>query len=122
MFEQIKITKKEYYGLIKENVHYNLGTVWTRQGEVLEDKIEEVEAKLSDKDTFNNPNWLEENCLKCIGSDKNTVDFLHIQENKDTYLHEPVKGKFFKVVINGLLYVYHYYNDNSNTVSFKCIV
>ena len=122
MFNQIKITKKEYFDLIKENIHYNLGTIWDKDLNKLNQKLNDVELKLSDKNTFNNLEWLENNCLKCVGAKKNTVDFLHIQENKDGFLHENLKGKFFKVQINDLLYVYHYYNDSTNTISFKCII
>ena len=121
-FEKTKITKKQYFELVKNNVHYNLGTIWSKDLNELDNKLNEVEIKLSDKNTFNNLEFLENNCLKCIGAKKNTVDFLHIQEGKKEYLHENLKGTFYKVVINGILYVYHYYNDSTNTISFKAII
>ena len=122
MFEKTKITKNEYFELIKENVHYNLGTIWNKDLNKLENILSDVEIKLSNKDTFNNLEWLETNCLKCVGATKNSVDFLHIQKDKNEYLHENKKGKFYKVIINGLTYIYHYYNDSTNTISFKVII
>ena len=121
MFDKEKITKKEYFDLIKDNTHYNLGVIWENASNTLNQELEQAELKLSDKNTFNNVEWMEKNCLKCIGAKKNTVDFLHIQEGKKEFLHENIKGKFFKVMINDLLYVYHYYHDGKH-ISFKCII
>ena len=121
MFDKVKITKKEYFDLIKDNTHYNLGVIWENGSNTLNQELEQAELKLSDKNTFNNVEWMENNCLKCIGAKKNTVDFLHIQEGKEEFLHENIKGKFFKVMINDLLYVYHYYHDGKH-ISFKCII
>ena len=108
-----KITKKQYYELIKENVHYNLGIIYNKNKFELIDNLEMVYDKIRDKETFNSKEYLEKYCLKCTGATKNTVDFLHIQEGKKEYLHEQVKGKFWKTkeTINGITYVYHYYND-----------
>lgn len=122
MLSKEKITKKEYFNLIKENIHYNLGIIYSKDLEQLDIKLNDVEKKLSDKNTFNNLEFLEQNCLKCDGAIKNTVDFIHIESNNKDKIYEQQKGKFFKIMINNILYIYHYYNDSTNTISFKAIL
>ena len=46
-FEKTKITKKQYYELVKNNVHYNLGTIWSKDLNELDNKLNEVEIKLN---------------------------------------------------------------------------
>ena len=121
-----KITKKEYYNLIKDNIFYNIGTNWINS-KTKEYQINNIELINKLNENFLNIEYLEKYCVKCHGSNKNSIDFLHncIKniDNVPCILHENKKGNFYKIELeNNLILILHEYKDTTNTISYKVIL
>lgn len=108
-----KITKKTYFELIKDTTHYNCGIQY-HVGEKI--TFEEVQERLSLQDV---KDIILNECLECTGAIQNSVDFIHIRNGK-AELHEQKKGLFYRQFIQGILFIFHWYDDS--TVSIKAIL
>ena len=118
-----KITKKQYKEL-NENIHYFIGTIYKNSNEQYNLTFETINELLFNQNTFNNLEYLEQNCLKYIGISENTKDFKHLKNENGKIIpcFEQKKGSFYKLDIGNNLYlVIHEYKDNSNTITLKII-
>ena len=108
-----KITKKTYFELIKDTEHYNCGIQYNLGKNIT---FEDLQERLED---FDVRDVIEQDCLKCTGAIQNSVDFIHIYGG-EPQLHEQKKGTFYRQFIQGILFIFHFYD--TTTVSIKAIL
>ena len=117
-----KLTKKEYFKLMEENIHYNIGTIYRRPS-TGEYTMTEDELTKAINERFLNLEFLWKECLCCISCKQNTVDFLHVKKDGVEKLHEQKKGQFYIIDVDkSRSVVLHYYNDSTDSISFKIVV
>lgn len=119
--EKQKITKKEYYNLVKDTLHYNIGTIYKkRTGEY---NLSEEDLLTALNTNFLDLEYLKENGLACVGCAENTVDYLHKPLKGERPLHEQKKGSFYIINVNeAVSLIIHKYKDSTDTISYKVLV